>query len=165
MKQRINGVFTVIIALFLVMIFFGQKSNDEAFYEKAKSTTGVIKMISEEKKVVYRRRRVGAGSRRKTITQYNAHITFEAEENGKLVSKTVLIKDVSSNLKEGETITVYYHNDDVRIKSQSQAKSSNIIFGFFAFVLLIIGIIRYYNAKPESEYDELSGEENIYRER
>ena len=161
MKGRFKGVITVICGLFLLMLSMSAKSKDKEFYETAKTTTGTVKMISTEEKKVRSRRRHGV-RRTRTVTKYNAHITYDIEKNGETISQTSLFKDVSSNLKEGDTVTVYYAGEQARIKSESQSQSSNTMMLIFAIVTIAIGIVGYCRSKPENEYDEYSGEENIY---
>lgn len=162
MKGRAKGVFCVIFGLFVLLIAMGSKSQDEKFYEEAKTTTGTVKLVSKETRTVKRRRSSG-GYRTRRVTEYNAKISYDVEKNGEIVNQVTLFEDVSSKLKEGDTVTVYYTNEKARIKSQVQSKASNTMLVLFAIVAIAVGVIGYCNSKPEGEYDELSGEDNIYR--
>lgn len=158
--ERIKSIFCIIVGLLLIFLAFGAKKSDKEFYENAKVTKGTVKAITTEKKTRYKK--VGKRRRAKTVTQYNADITYDEEQNGIIVSQTVKIKDVSSSLKQGDVIDVYYLNGKTKIKSKEQSNLGNNMMFIPAVIFLIVGIIGFYGSKSKDQDDELSGNDNIY---
>lgn len=163
MKNRVQGVFVIIIGALMIMFCMVTKTNDKQFYKDAKQTNATIDKITQEEKTVYRKR--GKVRRKKTVIEYDAHISYQIDKDGEIIPQTAVLSDVSSNLKAGDTISVYYKDNDVRIRSQEQSDFRNTFFGILGAVMLIIGVIGVKLSKSNNEYDELSGEENIYNEK
>ncbi len=163
MKKRIESVFMIIIGVLMVMFCVVTKSQDAEYYNEAKQTTATIEKITQKEKKVYRKR--GKVRRQRTVVQYTAHISYEAEQNGELIPRMTTLRDVSSNLKEGDEITIFYKGSDVRIRTEDQSNNRNAFVGVFGVFLFMIGAVSYKLSKSNSEYDELSGEDNIYNER
>lgn len=162
MKKCFQNIVTIFVGIFMILFCFTTSSSDESFYKNAKQTNATINKITQKEKVKTHKRR--KNRRKVTVTEYSAHISYEAEENGKLVAKNVVLSDVSSNLKVGDTISIYYKGNDVRIRTQEQSDSKNRMIGFVGVIFLFCGIIGAKSSKESNEYDELSGEENIYNE-
>ncbi len=163
MKKRFRNIITIFVGIFMILFCFTTSSSDESFYKNAKQTNATINKITQKEKVKTRKRR--KYRRKVTVIEYSAHISYEVEENGKLVAKNTVLSDISSNLKVGDTISVYYKGNDVRIRTQEQSDSKNKMMGFVGAIFLLCGIIGVKSSKATNEYDELSGEENIYNER
>lgn len=130
------GILTIILALYA-----GYSQNE--FNNNAKSTSAHVNNVeAKENKTTYTEKRKGKKTKNKrtvTTTKYTAHVTYEVD--GKVYSG-IELENVSSWLKAGDTITIYYdENDPTRIDDRlPNSTRTMIIIAVAGVIFLIFGV-------------------------